>query len=559
MQENLERVEANFADFYRVSGLRGVYLASQLAEGVTEDSLRPPNLTTLISFDSGAMWQPVQGPKTDNKGNPILGCYQDLDCSLHIAQQLSRKYPATRSIPIMTSDMAPGLVLASGNMGRSLGYKTSVFLSADAGLSWHQVLQGNYYYNVGDHGGIIVAVKYFKTEGDTNTLLYSTDEGLTWNSHQFYPTPIRIFGLITEPGENTTVFTMFGTQAAPSATKIDWIIIKVDLRSVFERTCGDGDYKDWSPVAPGEGKASRCVLGRREVYRRRSPKANCYNGLEFSHRTRVEACPCSHYDYQCDFGFLRDRDRERGCIKDPDMEDHEPFLPPTSCEPDTFYNRTKGYRRIAGDRCEGGLDTRYEPEVRACPLDLTEPRPFMLVAQRKRIVRMDLTRPNSTMEVLPLIGVTNVIAMDFDLATDCVFWADIDQDKIMKQCLNDSSPPEVLAQSQLSSVEGMAYDHISQILYFVDGSRKKIELLKVYKQHEGHLRKTILHEDKLGANSKPRGIAVHPTQGYLFYSDWADKGACIGRSRLDGTEHKIIIDVDEKNKNKRILDRKSVV
>ena len=72
------QVEANFADFYRVSGLRGVYLASQLAEGVTEESLRPPNLTTLISFNSGATWQPVQGPKTDHEGNPVLGCYQVL-------------------------------------------------------------------------------------------------------------------------------------------------------------------------------------------------------------------------------------------------------------------------------------------------------------------------------------------------------------------------------------------------------------------------------------------------------------------------------------------------
>ena len=56
--------------------MRGVYLASQLADGVTEDSLRPPNLTTLISFNSGATWQPVQGPKTDHEGNPVLGCYQ---------------------------------------------------------------------------------------------------------------------------------------------------------------------------------------------------------------------------------------------------------------------------------------------------------------------------------------------------------------------------------------------------------------------------------------------------------------------------------------------------
>ena len=73
-----------------------------------------------------------------------------------------------------------------------------------------------------------MAVKYFKTEGDTNTLHYSTDEGLSWHQHKFYPTPIRIFGLMTEPGENTTVFTMFGTEAKPNA-HIDWIIVQYHL------------------------------------------------------------------------------------------------------------------------------------------------------------------------------------------------------------------------------------------------------------------------------------------------------------------------------------------
>ena len=108
-------------------------------------------------------------------------------------------------------------------------------MSADAGLSWHQVLQGNYYYNIGDQGEVLVVVKYFKTEGFTNEIMYSTDEGLNWKSHQFYPTPMRIFGLITEPGENTTIFTMFGTKFQPGKS-IDWIIIKVDLSSVFKIT-----------------------------------------------------------------------------------------------------------------------------------------------------------------------------------------------------------------------------------------------------------------------------------------------------------------------------------
>lgn len=550
LQKNTPKAEANFADFYKIAGLRGVYIASQLPEGISEENIRPSNLTTLITFDAGAEWSRIQGPKTDNQGNPILGCYQDLSCSLHIALLLSRKYPTTRSIPVLTSSAAPGVVLASGNMGHSLQYKTSVFLSADAGLSWHQVLQGNYYYNIGDHGGVIVAVKYFKTEGDTNTLLYSTDEGLSWQQHKFYPTPIRIFGLITEPGENTTVFTMFGTEAKPNAP-IDWIIVRVDLASVFKRNCTPEDYKNWSPVSPGQGKASRCVLGRRETFLRRSPKANCYNGLDFTRSTVVESCPCSHSDYQCDFGFIRDSDAGSSCIKDPEFEDHEPNAPPPNCPPDTFYNQTKGYQLLAGDVCEGGLASRYEPEQRACPTDLAQPRTFMLVAQRKRIVKLDLARPNSTMEELPLIGINNVIAMDFDYDTDCVFWADIDKDKIMKQCLSNGSLPEVLAMSQLSSVEGMAFDHISKILYFVDGTRKSIELVRVDSHGEGHMRKIILNSAVLGEKSKPRGIAVHPTQGYIFYSDWADKAASIGRARLDGSNHSIIIDTDQKGR--RIL------
>ena len=48
-----------------------------------------------------------------------------------------------------------------------------MFLSADAGLSWHQVLQGNEYYNMGNHGGAIEAVKHFKTKDPNKVLEYT--------------------------------------------------------------------------------------------------------------------------------------------------------------------------------------------------------------------------------------------------------------------------------------------------------------------------------------------------------------------------------------------------
>ena len=76
-----------------------------------------------------------------------------------------------------------------------------------------------------------MAVKYYKIGDYTNTLLYSTDEGTTWSSYQFYDTKIRVLGLMTEPGENTTVFFIFGSDTAKS--KHSWVLIKVDLKEAF--------------------------------------------------------------------------------------------------------------------------------------------------------------------------------------------------------------------------------------------------------------------------------------------------------------------------------------
>ena len=66
----------NFVDLYAVAGLRGVYIASTVAEGVAESDIRPTNLTTLITFDGGAEWSKVEGPRNDTNGHPIPGCYE---------------------------------------------------------------------------------------------------------------------------------------------------------------------------------------------------------------------------------------------------------------------------------------------------------------------------------------------------------------------------------------------------------------------------------------------------------------------------------------------------
>uniref|UniRef100_A0A1B6DW73 Sortilin-related receptor n=1 Tax=Clastoptera arizonana TaxID=38151 RepID=A0A1B6DW73_9HEMI len=331
---------------------------------------------------------------------------------------------------------------------------------------------------------------------------------------------------MTEPGENTTTFTMFGS----AKSHHQWLIIKVDLKNAFSYNCTSDDYKMWSPGSE-KGPKMACVMGKKETYQRRVPHSNCYNGENYDRPIKLESCYCDAEDFECDFGFLRHVQLASvgipQCIRNK-THNYNPYLIPNSCKPGLFYNRTKGYRKIEGDACEKGDEEMYLPDLLPCPYD--ERREFLLLAQRERIVRFDLKNP--VLEVLPIGGKHNIITIDFDIHNNCVFWADIISDTINRQCLaSGDRGPEILVERDLSSIEGMAYDWISNMLYFVDGLRKKIEVIRTDINYAGRLRKTVIGPNIL---KKPRGIAIHPMKGYLYWTDWAAGAPSVNRATMDG-------------------------
>ena len=101
---------------------------------------------------------------------------------------------------------------------------------------------------------------------------------------------------------------------------------------------------------------SKCVLGRRDVYQRRSPKADCFNGEDYTRAKRMEVCECTHLDYRCYFGYIHDSGKLSGCIKDPEFNIHPPEIP-SPCPQNTFYNISKGYVKETENVCEGGLSS----------------------------------------------------------------------------------------------------------------------------------------------------------------------------------------------------------
>ncbi|XP_031838991.2 sortilin-related receptor [Nomia melanderi] len=511
-----------FTDLYKVEGLRGIYIVSQVKGTPKSGTIGPEHLVSLITFDHGSTWNPISTPTANHEGF-YIHCMKN--CSLHLSQRFSQLYPVTRSVSIMSSKSAPGIIMATGVIGSSLKGHPALYVSRDAGITWKQVLKDYYFFNMGDHGGLLVAVKYFKSRGETRDLSYSIDEGENWQTYTFNEKMLRVYGLMTEPGENTTVFTMFGSDSGQH----QWLIIKVDLRNVFAKNCTDEDFKFWYPLHWDQSEIS-CWLGRKEIYRRRATWANCYTGVDYTRPIRTVLCQCESNDYQCDFGFMREGNPSM-CIRNKSMFWYDPYAIPSTCKPGEFYNRTKGYVKISDDECVGGSARNFEPDEIPCPIG--EVSQFLLVAQREHISRIDLAEEN--LEKLPVHDLKNVIAIDFDMKNNCLYWADIVNDTIGRQCFNGTNAPEILVETDLSSIEGMAFDWVSNLLYFVDGVKMRIQVIRTDISNMGRMRRTILGPNNL---RKPRGIAVHPMNGYMFWTDWAPDNASVSRANLDGTEVK---------------------
>uniref|UniRef100_A0A8D9B9P9 Sortilin-related receptor n=1 Tax=Cacopsylla melanoneura TaxID=428564 RepID=A0A8D9B9P9_9HEMI len=513
-----------FADLHKVEGMKGIYIASQFNPKSDINHVGPEHLITVITFDWGRTWQRIKAPQYGSDREKII-CKVAEDCSLHLSQKFAQLYPITRSVPILSSKSAPGIIISTGTVGKSLKGFPGVFISRDAGLTWKQVFKDLHSYNIGDHGGVIVAVKYYKSHGETRQLYFSTDEGITWDRHEFLDTDVKIYGLMTEPGENTTVFTMF----ASNVHQHQWLIVKADLASVFKKNCTREDYKFWSP----SGKTG-CHSGKRETYERRLLGANCMNGREYERPVSTQACQCGLEDFECDVGFIKELDTLR-CVRNKTIQ-RDPYDVPKNCTVGQYYNRTKGYRPIPDDVCTGGDVNNFVPEIVPCPTK--EQSRFLLLAQKNRIVRFDLESQKS--ETLPVRNLENVISVEYDMHQNCVYWADIVNDIISRQCIiNGSLFDEKIVTTALYSVEGMALDWVSNLLYWVDGQKSLIQVVRTDIKHTGRMRKTILDSKVL---KKPRGITVHPGRGLMFWTDWATGNASISRSNLDGSNVKRLFD-----------------
>ncbi|XP_069003442.1 sortilin-related receptor isoform X1 [Embiotoca jacksoni] len=506
-----------FADLHRVEGLRGIFIATLINGSVSEDNMR-----SVITFDKGGTWELLQPPAADSLGGTVE-CQLSKGCSLHLAQRWSQLFNIQlRRMPILSKDSAPGLIMATGSVGRNLANKPNVYVSSSAGARWKEALAGPHFYTWGDHGGILMAIAQ---GGATKQLKFSTNEGETWTDFKFSDKEVYIYQLLTEPGEKSTIFTIFGSYAEQ---RHSWLILQVNTSDVLGVPCSEADYKRWSP---SDEHGNECLLGREITFKRRAPHATCFNGEDFDRPVTISNCSCTRQDYECDYGFKLSEDLSlQVCVPDPEFLG-DLYAPPVPCPVGTTYRRSKGYRKVPGDSCSGGdVESRLDGEMLPCPVG--ESNEFILYAVRNSIHRYDLA--TGTDQALPLAGLREAVALDFDFDRNCLYWADISLDTIQRLCLNGSTGQEVVVRKDLQNVEALTFDPISRLLYWVDAGAQKIEV----SNPDGDLRHTLLNSSVL---EHPRALVLLPGESLMFWTDWGDRAAGVYRSYMDGTNVSCIV------------------
>ncbi|KAL9124886.1 MAG: hypothetical protein Q9217_005836 [Psora testacea] len=362
----VNRNRRGYVDFEKMLGLEGVILVNVVANTDEADENKSKRLRTLITHNDGAQWVPIRAPAKDAEGSKY-GCdTSNTDqCSLHLHSYTERRDPrATFSSP-----SAIGLMMGVGNVGGELSPKAEAdtFITRDGGVEWHAVRKGNYMWEYGDQGSIIVIVP---EEVATKSVLYTLNEGQEWLEYQFADTDYHIASISTVPSDKSRNFILWGKEVGGDRDS-QIVTINLDFTGLTDKLCQldendpeEGDYYFWEPRHPMQ--KDNCLFGHIAQYHRKRPEANCYNGPSIEKLHHISHnCSCTREDFECDYNYEIATDGSCQLVPGLTPPDHS-----LQCQENSdliSYHLPTGYRRTPLDTCTGGKELEFTSKELPCP------------------------------------------------------------------------------------------------------------------------------------------------------------------------------------------------
>uniref|UniRef100_A0A665UWS2 Sortilin-like n=1 Tax=Echeneis naucrates TaxID=173247 RepID=A0A665UWS2_ECHNA len=410
LERHLYTTTGGDTDFTNVTSLRGVFITSVLAEG---DSVQ-----SVVSFDQGGEWVPLRKP-ANSKCDATAKDPEK--CSLHIHAAYSTAMKLNVPMLPLSEPNAVGLILAHGSVGDAISVmRPDVYVSDDGGYTWIKALSGPHHYAILDSGGLLVAVEHSSNQ-PVNQIKFSTDEGQCWGVYNFTDDPIYFTGLASEPGARSMNVSIWGYR--DSLVSQYWISITIDFRDLLTRDCGDKDYVQWLAHSddisdPNDG----CMLGYKEKFLRLRKDSVCWNGRNYQVNTQPTPCPCTLDDFLCDFGYYR-QENSSVCVEQPDLRGKVLEFCLHGKEEQL---QTSGYRKIPGDKCEGGqMPERKEIDLsKRCVSDLVGPELLftrgVTISSYFPLCSLFLQTDHQTSKSVPIV-ITIIIVMLLSIAVGVIF------------------------------------------------------------------------------------------------------------------------------------------
>jgi hypothetical protein len=361
--ENTNRNADGFVDFEKIDNIQGVVLVNIVdnAEAVAKKGASK-KLKSQISFDDGRTFEKLK----------VKGSGKELH--LHSVTNLHNSGR-------VFSSPAPGIVMGVGNTGDELGKYTDgdLYVSDDAGLTWELALEEAHKYEFGDQGSVLVAVY---DEGDTDKVMYSLKHGRkdTWKAIDL-GFKVRASELTTLTDSTSLKFMLYGSKKKEGGGR-DHVIIHLDFTDL-QRKCKDEDFDlKWSVRVDGNDNPS-CVMGHKQLFRRRKWDAECFIGEPFKDPTpSFEPCECDDVrDFECDFNFKPDGSgKDKKCVPSESLR-----LPEGACKGnDKTYKGSSGWRKIPGNQCKGGSKRDEEVERKCDEVDQPPPKSDKITSAIKK-------------------------------------------------------------------------------------------------------------------------------------------------------------------------------
>ena len=310
------------------------------------------SIHSVISFNIGGAWSPLKAPTHDALGHAV-NC---TTCSLHLHDTTFQEH----FVPFYSYDKAVGIIMAVGNIGPSLSYKaeeSNTYLSRDGGLNWQEVRKGVHIYEFGNHGAVLVMAALNE---ETNKVIYSLDEGHSWNSLHLDQENFNVTNILIEPTAVSTDFLAFGLRGGKGVVyRIDFDVLgwKPCRKPSHPSADSASDYESWAPsdgvghLGCRYGISCGCLLGQQVRYVRRKQLSKCFNRRKTKLPVVSKSCACTQEDFECEMDFERALDGKT-CVAQVMPPPRADFGPAQEreCAQTGFY-KVDMYRRVPGDQC----------------------------------------------------------------------------------------------------------------------------------------------------------------------------------------------------------------